>query len=680
MAARVAACVPCPAEHAAGAGEWLRAAISKAAEGAAAAEKTKAKAKEAAGALRYVPALSAAARAFCVERPDRAQPLVAALWGLAEALPRGQVRRQWRGARHVYAALSAAACALPGGGWLRGGGTGLMQRCRESSVAAAELAAAARSTVADPVVLAELIVYSPSPEARPLHARHPAAALCPGGAGRLCPGAGLLTAVLAVDEGGPDAVEGSETHMCRLRKWWAACSLLAQLDPAAPEDAAAAEAAAGAAIAELRLGRALPRTRVLVQNALARAVAAAPERPGCGGALCAQTDTRLAVSAVAVAAQLLLLPQLPPAGGSTAAPPPTQTAADCPVPWSGLQRCPDGGLRRRLLGGLAGWAYSLPHQSRVLAQIALREALGDAAEGPALYAASLPAVLRFMDSNPHLAELQREARLRRLVSEYVAEPLAFDPPPPSVDTVLQRALRSVQRRYGELEGATRDEAHPSAGKSGARRCPAAARGRPGGAGAEGAEDEDGESGSDAAPEGAPAHQQRPAPSRGPRTAHGEPSICVVGSFLDNTPNQAGLSRTLEALFGGAAELVLPSLKVLREPGFLRMSMASERWLRCVEVPPGERLEHYIRERRRSGYQIVALEQTDRSVSACDFSFSKRCVIVVGNESLGLPAWLLQRDELVDVYVELPLGGASRSLNAHVTAAMMMWQFRMQAKG
>merc|ERR1711879_189029 len=65
-------------------------------------------------------------------------------------------------------------------------------------------------------------------------------------------------------------------------------------------------------------------------------------------------------------------------------------------------------------------------------------------------------------------------------------------------------------------------------------------------------------------------------------------IAIVGSFLKNVPNMAGLVRTAEALLGGRAEVALRSDKVLTDPHFLKMSVASERAGHVVAVPEGPR--------------------------------------------------------------------------------------------
>lgn len=160
-------------------------------------------------------------------------------------------------------------------------------------------------------------------------------------------------------------------------------------------------------------------------------------------------------------------------------------------------------------------------------------------------------------------------------------------------------------------------------------------------------------------------------------AAGSANLVLVGSFLDNLPNMAGIVRTSEALLGGRAEVTLHSTKVLTDPSFLKMSVAAERAGHITEVPQGPRLIAYIREKRAEGFTVAALEQTSKSEMLClTTQLPERLILLIGNEQQGLPAWLVQSG-LVDIFYELPLLGQTGSLNAHVTAAMVLWHYRLQ---
>eukprot|EP00755_Sulcionema_specki_P018532 Sspe_Gene.67113::Locus_39627_Transcript_1_1_Confidence_1.000_Length_3824::g.67113::m.67113/K15333/TRM3, TARBP1; tRNA guanosine-2'-O-methyltransferase len=499
---------------------------------------------------------------------------------------------------------------------------------RESLAASSLLASESVCYVTDTDVLGYLVVHSVAPKNTALHPSHPAVAAC-----TTSPSSELLEAVLRhAPVTCDDAVEGSAVQQSRVRAWWAIAMLLPVAHPSLLSRV-------GERVwVELESTSLVPSTRMLVQEV--GAILARLHPPALETVLnvlrSPKAKTRTAVSALAMVAHLFLLH-------------PTDLDTSS------------------LLGVVTPWALSLPHASRTTAQSILAHVLRDDTDHP---------FLPFLHENPHLRALTDGDPMGRLRSYLGEAPLPFNPPP-SLDFMVAKALQRVQTHYADIEGSALSHATPAAGwaRKGARRCPARASSHK--------PDEEGEGESVEDDEETPLErvevdfQCRPAPGRHKLAVTGEASICVVGSLLDNLPNQAGLSRTLEAFFGTRAELALPSAKVVRDPAFMRMSMASEQWLRIVEVPPGDRMLAYLRMKRAEGYEIVALEQTKNSVRATEYEFKEKTVLIVGNEQLGCPAWLLGEQGLVHTFVELPLHGASRSLNAHVTGATMLWQYMLQ---
>ena len=603
------------------------------------------------------------------------EDVLTASWALLRQYP-----VKFSGSRHAYGAFFRAVVSLDGarGPTLLHSLEALLDEviC-QSSIVASQLTAACLCTVDDVRVLSRLALYSPAPKAQALDPHHPAVVIAkchgPNSKRRVDVSAFCKEVVCEVQkDAAQEGHDGSAAQLRRVRQWWLLCALVPQVS------VEAVEAVAAAAVEELRHARVVPRTRVLVQNAWALCCALHPSSSSglpllISTLLNPATETRLAVSSIITSAHLLLSKvDIKPAS-----------------------------LMTDLLSAVVGWTMAMPHAARTHAQLVLAEYLEAANAGRTTAIATdegaspfLKPVQAFLSENPHVKVLRTTAGMDRLVSLYLGAAEKGQPgvvalpafSPHSVEMKVLKAMRLVQNRFSELDSqAGGEKAAPAAGwaSKGSRKCPARARGG-GACGAAPADADDDESSDDDAEEEGeadaqalvdPTHQRRPTPGRPPKSGHAR--ICVVGTFLDNLPNQAGLCRTLEALFGTAAELTLPSLKATQEPAFLRMSMASERWLKIIEIPPGERLAAYLERKRLEGFRIVALEQTDNSVPAPQYTFEKDTVIIIGNEQLGCPAWLLRRPELVHDFVELPLDGASRSLNAHVTASAMLWQYRMQ---
>ena len=90
----------------------------------------------------------------------------------------------------------------------------------------------------------------------------------------------------------------------------------------------------------------------------------------------------------------------------------------------------------------------------------------------------------------------------------------------------------------------------------------------------------------------------------------------------------------------------------------------------------EHLLVYLQQKRRDGYTLVGLEQASNSVMLERFEFPKKVILLLGEEKGGIPALLLQ---LLDVCIEIPQLGLIRSLNVHVSASMLLWEYTRQQR-
>lgn len=149
------------------------------------------------------------------------------------------------------------------------------------------------------------------------------------------------------------------------------------------------------------------------------------------------------------------------------------------------------------------------------------------------------------------------------------------------------------------------------------------------------------------------------------------ALVVVASLIDKPTNLGGLCRTCEIF--GASALVLDSLRHLNDKHFQSLSVSSELWLPLLEVKPIE-LTDFLQVKKNEGYCIVGVEQTANSHSLQDYQFPQKTLLLLGNEREGIPATLLQ---MLDVCVEIPQLGVIRSLNVHVSAALLIWEYTRQ---
>ncbi|KAI8359079.1 hypothetical protein EDC96DRAFT_545587 [Choanephora cucurbitarum] len=148
-------------------------------------------------------------------------------------------------------------------------------------------------------------------------------------------------------------------------------------------------------------------------------------------------------------------------------------------------------------------------------------------------------------------------------------------------------------------------------------------------------------------------------------------LIVVASLIDRLPNLAGLCRTCEIF--NASTLVVPSLKIKEDIGFTTVSVASEKWMPMTEVTEAD-LPAFLQQKKDEGYTLCGLEQTTTSATLGTYQFPEKCVLLLGKERQGVPAALLQ---MLDVTIEIPQYGITRSLNVHVSGAICIYEYTKQ---
>jgi len=88
----------------------------------------------------------------------------------------------------------------------------------------------------------------------------------------------------------------------------------------------------------------------------------------------------------------------------------------------------------------------------------------------------------------------------------------------------------------------------------------------------------------------------------------------------------------------------------------------------VKIP---HLPAFLEEQRRLGYTILGLEQTAEAVQLPGYRFPRRSILLLGREKEGIPSELLH---LLDQTLVIPQLGVIRSLNAHVSASIALFEY------
>jgi len=86
----------------------------------------------------------------------------------------------------------------------------------------------------------------------------------------------------------------------------------------------------------------------------------------------------------------------------------------------------------------------------------------------------------------------------------------------------------------------------------------------------------------------------------------------------------------------------------------------------------------VKKLKKSGYEVVAIEQADEAVSLIDFrpNKEKKYALIFGNEVHGV------EDEVIDVCdmcIEIPQWGTKHSYNISVAAGIVLWDILLKLK-
>lgn len=159
-------------------------------------------------------------------------------------------------------------------------------------------------------------------------------------------------------------------------------------------------------------------------------------------------------------------------------------------------------------------------------------------------------------------------------------------------------------------------------------------------------------------------------------------IILIAHNLRSSHNVGSLLRTAEGL--GVNRVILsgytpyptvtndhrlPHLAQKINKQIAKTALGAEQMVDWQHV---DNLEALLPELKAQGYQIVGLEQSDRSITLEDFQSPKKLALILGREVEGLePEIMASCDQLI----EIPMLGQKESFNVVIAAAMAIYDLR-----
>ncbi|ODV78144.1 uncharacterized protein CANTADRAFT_54915 [Suhomyces tanzawaensis NRRL Y-17324] len=149
-------------------------------------------------------------------------------------------------------------------------------------------------------------------------------------------------------------------------------------------------------------------------------------------------------------------------------------------------------------------------------------------------------------------------------------------------------------------------------------------------------------------------------------------LIVVSSLVNKLPNLGGICRLSDVL--GAGLLTLNDLNAKTQQQFKSVAVTADQWMPMIEVKV-EEIKNFLKEKKREGYTLIGLEQTDKSVELnSELKFPKKSLILLGREKEGVPGDLLSE---LDMCVEIKQVGVIRSMNIQTATAIIVHAYSSQ---
>lgn len=149
-------------------------------------------------------------------------------------------------------------------------------------------------------------------------------------------------------------------------------------------------------------------------------------------------------------------------------------------------------------------------------------------------------------------------------------------------------------------------------------------------------------------------------------------LIVVSSLVDKPPNLGGICRLCDVL--GVGLLTVQDIRVKNHPQFKNVAVTADKWMPIEEVPVDGIIE-FMKSKKRDGYTLIGLEQTDRSIKLDDhYRFPKKSLILLGTEAHGIPGHLLSE---LDLCLEIQQFGVIRSMNIQTATAVIVHSYTIQ---
>ena len=148
------------------------------------------------------------------------------------------------------------------------------------------------------------------------------------------------------------------------------------------------------------------------------------------------------------------------------------------------------------------------------------------------------------------------------------------------------------------------------------------------------------------------------------------SLIVMLDGIEDPHNLGAIIRTCE--ISGASGIILPKNRSVKVNA--TVSKVSAGAIEHVKVVMVTNLINTIKTLKENGYWVVGAEALAESKNFWDLDLNMKVCLIIGSEGKGLSRLI---KEECDFLVKIPMWGKVNSLNASVSAALLIYEIRRQ---
>ena len=151
----------------------------------------------------------------------------------------------------------------------------------------------------------------------------------------------------------------------------------------------------------------------------------------------------------------------------------------------------------------------------------------------------------------------------------------------------------------------------------------------------------------------------------------QPSLEI---FLDNVDSSQNISAIIRSCDGvGVLNFYYANREDKDTKIHKTITQGSHHWLYRERIDSNKKIE-FLERKKREGFQVVVTHLNEKSILYREVNYTKKCMIVMGNEHNGISSEVVA---LADKVVVIPMRGMAQSLNVSVATALLLYEAERQ---